>query len=128
MICAFTGNVVGGKHLGHTLGFPTANVAPDGPVSLPQNGVYAAEMTLLSTGERLRCVLNQGTHPTFPEGAPTIEAFILDFSRDIYDQRVEVGYVEFLRPERKFSSVEEIQAQITRDVERARQILENESA
>ena len=115
MICTFHGSVVGGKHFGHTLGFPTANVAPEGEVALPQNGVYAAEMTLLSTGEKLPCVLNQGKHPTFP--------FILDFSRDIYGQQVQVTYVEFLRPEKKFPSVDEIRAQIARDVERARQIL-----
>ena len=123
MICTFYGSVVGGKHFGNTLGFPTANVVPEGEVALPQNGVYAAEMTLLSTGEKLHCVLNQGKHPTFPEGAPTIEAFILDFSRDIYGQQVQVTYVEFLRSEKKFPSVEEIRAQIARDVERARQIL-----
>ena len=124
MICTFYGSVVGGKHFGHTLGFPTANVVPEGEVTLPQNGVYAAEMTLLSTGEKLHCVLNQGKHPTFPAGAPTREAGILDCARDRYGPQVHVTYVEFLRPEKKFPSVEGIRAQIARDVERARQILE----
>ena len=70
MICTFYGSVVGGKRFGHTLGFPTANVAPEGEVALPQNGVYAAEMTLLSTGESSIASSIRESTPPFPRVRP----------------------------------------------------------
>lgn len=124
MIITIRGRVVSGKHIGTGLGFPTANVSPAGEYELPPNGVYAARITL--PGERvLKCVLNQGRHPTLPEGEPTIEAFILDFSGDIYGADVSVEYVRFIRGEVRFPNMDALKAQIARDVETARSILEN---
>lgn len=123
MIITINGKVVGGKHIGHTLGFPTANVEPDGAYNLPQNGVYAARIYIDGEDTPLACVLNQGRHPTLPEGAPTIEAFILDFDGDIYGKSVRLEYIEFLRPEQKFPSIDALKAQIASDAESSRRII-----
>ena len=115
-----SGIVEGGKHIGRTLGFPTANIAPDSGSVLPeQNGVYAALLTL-ADGRALPCVLNKGRHPTLPEGAATVEAFILDFNGDLYGQRVHVDFLAFLRPETRFADKEALRAQIARDAQNAR--------
>ena len=117
-----TGRIVYGKQLGRTLGFPTANLSPDAlPEAMPENGVYAGWFRIEETGERLPCVLNQGKHPTVPEGAPTIEAHVLDFSGDLYGKRASVEYLRFIRPEVRFASLDELKAQIARDEETARE-------
>lgn len=124
MIARYRARVVGGKQLGRTLGFPTANLSPAEGTLLPGNGVYAAFLTLESTGETFPCVLNQGTHPTFPEGAPTVEAFILGgFSRSIYSEEVTIEYRAFLRKEQRFDGAEQLIRQIRADVRRANEIL-----
>ena len=122
-ILRFTGKVVSGKHIGTGLGFPTANVKPHEEIILPENGVYAARITVPGSDIPLNCVLNQGKHPTLPEGEPTIEAFILNFSGDIYGADVTVEYVEFIRGEVKFPDIEALTAQIARDVQTAKDIL-----
>lgn len=115
-----TGVVAAGKRIGRTLGFPTANILPDEGCALPsQNGVYAALLTL-ADGRALPCVLNKGRHPTLPEGAATVEAFVLDFTGDLYGQRVRVDFLAFLRPETRFPDMEALRAQIARDTENAR--------
>ena len=111
------GRVVLGKQLGRTLGYPTANLEPDKAYDLPENGVYAAWFEL--DGRRLPCVLNQGRHPTAPEGPPTIEAHILGFEGDIYGREAAVEYLRFLRPETKFPSLEALKAQIQADARAA---------
>ena len=104
----------------YTSGFPTANILPDEGCALPsQNGVYAALLTL-ADGRALPCVLNKGRHPTLPEGAATVEAFVLDFTGDLYGQRVRVDFLAFLRPETRFPDKEALRAQIARDTENAR--------
>ena len=115
-----TGVVSAGKHIGRTLGFPTANILPDEGCPLPEeNGVYAAMLTLES-GRALPCVLNKGRHPTLPEGPATIEAFIFDFDGDLYGQRVRVDLRAFLRPEVRFADKDTLRAQIARDEQNAR--------
>ena len=115
-----SGVVATGKRIGRTLGFPTANILPDEGCALPsQNGVYAALLTL-ADGRALPCVLNKGRHPTLPEGAATVEAFVLDFTGDLYGQRVRVVFLAFLRPETRFPDKEALRAQIARDTENAR--------
>jgi riboflavin kinase/FMN adenylyltransferase len=115
-----TGKVVGGKKIGRTLGFPTANVEPDHLIDLPKNGIYAAWIAIPGEEKPRLCVLSQGVHPTLPEGKPTIEAYILDFDRDIYGETVELEYFRFLRPEIKFDSVDALIAQMKLDVFEAR--------
>ena len=112
------GIVEQGKHMGRTLGFPTANVLPERVEGeWPENGVYVAAIWLQGEREARLAMLNQGVHPTLPEGKPTIEAHLLDYHADIYGRRVRVEYLCFLRPERRFDSVEALCAQLTRDRE-----------
>ena len=116
-----SGIIVHGKQLGRTIGFPTANLQPDAPAAVTaDNGVYVARIAIEGYPEPLLCMLNQGSHPTAPEGAPTIEAHILDFDDDIYDRRAEVEYLVFLRPERKFPSLDALKEQLKADLERTR--------
>lgn len=123
-VIKFSGRVVSGKRMGTGLGFPTANVRTHEEIELPENGVYAARITIPGADGPLNCVLNQGKHPTLPEGGATIEAFILDFAGDIYGADVTVEYVQFIRGEVKFPDVEALKEQIARDVETAKGILE----
>ena len=116
-----TGEIVHGKHLGRTIGFPTANLRPDNPADVTgQNGVYVAAISIEGYPKPLPCMLNQGTHPTVPEGPATIEAHILDFSDDIYGLRAEIEYLKFLRPEQKFPSLDALKAQLHADLETTR--------
>jgi len=110
------GIVEQGKHLGRRLGFPTANIAP-GEVEgdWPANGVYAAAIWIDGDGLAWPGMLNQGVHPTAPEGKPTVEVHIMGFDGDLYGRPVRVEYLRFLRPERRFDSLEALRAQLKRD-------------
>ena len=114
------GKVVAGAGRGRTLGFPTANVAPDRPV-LVAPGVYAC--TAEVAGEPRRAVVNVGVRPTFGEKTLAVEAYLLDFSGDLYGQTVRLTFRSHVREERRFSSVEALRAQIADDVEIARRRL-----
>ena len=105
-----------GKQLGRRLGFPTANIRPDEPrLELPKNGVYVAAFWIDRTGPAYVCMLNQGSHPTAPEGPPTIEAHLLGFDGDLYGRPARVEYLHFLRPERRFGSLGELVSQLKQD-------------
>ena len=123
------GTVTPGKQLGTQLGFPTANIAyqPESR-SWPREGVYAGIAHVEGEDLSYVCILNQGRHPTVPEGAPTIEAHVLDFSGDLYGKRVSVEYLHFIRPEKKFASLDELKAQIARDGETAREYFRSTEA
>ncbi|MBR3503892.1 MAG: riboflavin kinase [Clostridia bacterium] len=116
---AFSGRVVGGKRLGRTLGFPTANIETEGRT--PPRGVYAAVAE--ADGRRYRAVMNIGRHPTAPEGPPTIEVHLLDFSGDLYGHILTVEPVCRLRGEIRFDSLEALEAQLQRDCARARALV-----
>jgi riboflavin kinase/FMN adenylyltransferase len=121
------GPVVPGVERGHRLGFPTANIELPPKKVLPANGVYAARLWL-GAGESapvplLNGVANVGVRPSFGETRRTVEAHIFDFDRTIYGQTLEIQFVARLREERRFGNVEELVAQIQRDVEQARAIL-----
>ena len=113
-----------GKGLGHRLGFPTANLRPEGAPDLPANGVYAASILLEGETVPRPCMLNQGVHPTVPEGKPTIEAHLLDYTGDLYGRRARIEYLRFLRPERRFDGLDALQAQLFRDLEATRAYLD----
>jgi len=114
------GTVVEGKGRGATLGFPTANVKPDKEL-LPARGVYAAMVHLEGGG--YRGVLNIGVNPTFGENKPTLEVHLMDFQGNLYGEALDVLFIERLREERKFSSPEELVAQLKKDVAQARAVL-----
>ena len=115
------GIVVRGDGRGRGLGWPTANLAVDNEL-LAADGVYVTRLGITALGEALPSVTNVGTRPTVYERHPRlVECHVLDFDRDIYGERVELELLCRLRPERKFTSVEELREQIGRDAEAARE-------
>ena len=114
-----TGTVVHGKHLGSTLGIPTANLPyPDGLV-VPRKGVYAARVCL--GGTRYPAVTNVGTRPTVSDSdAVSVETFLLDFDGDLYGQTVRLDFCRRLRGERKFASLEDLRQQIQQNIAQTR--------
>ena len=115
-----SGKVESGKQLGRTMGFPTANVHIPRHKALPAFGVYDCWLET-ADGAYHPAVVNVGRHPTLPEGSVTVEAHVLtDEPVDLYDQRVRLSFMRFQRAEIRFESKDELQSQITRDVEEAR--------
>ena len=121
MECAgvhFSGCVTKGQGRGRTLGFPTANLLPQGDGPLPQ-GVFAAEVQYL--GSRvLQAVAHIGPRPTFAEAALVVELHILDFTGDLYGQNLQVALVKKLRDQCAFACPDELVGQIRRDIHQAR--------
>jgi riboflavin kinase/FMN adenylyltransferase len=115
-----SGTIGHGAGRGRTLGFPTANVAPTRPV-LVAPGVYAC--TAEVAGRKERAVVNVGVRPTFGETTLAVEAYLLDFSGDIYGQTMTLTFVSRLREERRFSSVDALRTQIEVDAGEARRRL-----
>src|SRR5215470_6011290 len=113
------GSVVRGAGRGRTLGFPTANVKTDRPLGLPV-GVYVCRLAV--GAQEHAAVVNVGFRPTFGETEIAIEAHVLDFTGDLYDQRVALTFVRRLREERKFPSVDALKAQIALDIATARAV------
>jgi len=114
---AIGGTVTSGAGRGRTLGFPTANLAPDGNLLIPR-GVYGCLAHV--DGVVHPTVVNIGVRPTFAETTLAIEAHLLDFTGDLYGRRMRLDFMLHLREEMRFSSVEDLKAQIARDVEAAR--------
>lgn len=117
-----SGRVIEGKHLGRSIGFPTANLAYDPhDRPWPREGVYIATARVEGDARTYLSILNQGRHPTAPEGLPTVEAFLLDYTGpSLYGKRLHLTYQQFLRPERKFASLEALKAQLLQDQQSAR--------
>ena len=117
-----TGPVGDGKHLGRTMGFPTANVQVPPDKALPAFGVYTC--FLEAEAEVYPAVVNIGRHPTLPEGGVTVEANALTGHPALYGKTVRLSLLDFLRPERRFDSVEALQGQIQEDAARARALFQ----
>lgn len=115
------GEVLHGDQRGRTIGFPTANVDM-GDYLVPQLGVYAIRVRLADGAER-DGVANLGLRPTFGKHKVALEAHLFDFQGDLYGQKLRVGFVGFIRPERKFAGLDELKAQIAADALKAREIL-----
>jgi riboflavin kinase/FMN adenylyltransferase len=109
---------------GTDLGFPTANVAVPDSILLPGDGIYAGILQR-ADGTLLPSAVSLGRRPTFYESADTslLEAHVLDFSGDLYGEAVAVRFVEYLRGEAKFDSVDALVAQMERDCDQARDVL-----
>ena len=120
---ALAGKIIKGEQLGHRLGFPTANLSSTGRV-LPPNGVYAAHTVV--SGRTYRVVLNIGIRPTIASAAPElrVEAHLLNFSGDLYGQELELTFVDKLREEQKFPSLDALKAQISTDIARANELFD----
>ncbi|MGV6858172.1 MAG: bifunctional riboflavin kinase/FAD synthetase [bacterium] len=113
------GRVFHGDRRGRQLGFPTANIHIARRKS-PLQGVYAVEVNGIADAP-LPAVANIGTRPTFSGKGFQIEVHLLDFSGDLYGQRIQVRWLEKLRSEQRFASLEALVEQIQRDIEQARQ-------
>ena len=118
---SITGDIVEGSRLGREMGFPTANIEPHHE-AVPPNGIYAVWADV--AGTRKPGTLNIGYRPTVSkEMKRTVEVHIMDFYRDIYNEEIEITFIEKLRNEQKFPSIDALSAQIKKDVEKARNIL-----
>ena len=115
-----TGTVQRGAGRGRTLGFPTANLRPDRPLALA-GGVYAARARW--DDRRADAVVNIGYRPTFEESQYWIEAYLFDFSGDLYDRTLTLDFLGRIRAEMKFSGVEALKAQVQADMGEARRLL-----
>ncbi|MBT5031550.1 MAG: bifunctional riboflavin kinase/FAD synthetase [Proteobacteria bacterium] len=118
------GPIIEGDRMGHTIGFPTANVDV-GNRYLPVNGVFAAEACLqdgLAQHRWREAVANIGTRPTLDGQDRRFEVHILDFDKDVYGKDLKVRFVERLRDEQKFDGLDQLVAQIGRDVVQAREL------
>jgi riboflavin kinase/FMN adenylyltransferase len=114
------GEVIVGDRRGSSIGFPTANIIPDPAVVVPGRGVYGG---FVRVGKAVHpACTNVGVAPTFGRGESRIEAYLIDFEGDLYGRVVDVSFGRRIRPEKRFSSVDELKKQITQDVEEARQI------
>ena len=110
-----------GKKLGTTLGFPTVNLKLGQNVLAPAKGVYATRVRL-ENGQEHIAVTNVGNRPTVDDGLElTIEGFILDFDGDLYGQKIQMEFYEYLREERKFPSFDALKAEIAHNVEQTRE-------
>jgi len=114
--------VVHGEQRGRELGYPTANLDPAIEGLLPVDGVYAAWATV--DGDRYGAAVSVGNNPTF-DGIPQhqVEAHLLDQKLDLYGKTIEVGFVDFVRPMKKFDSVDELVSQMHADEARIREVL-----
>lgn len=111
---SISGTVEHGKHLGRTLGFPTANVYPPHGSLLPLSGVYETAVTL---GERkMRAITNTGTNPTVGGESLRTETYIPSIDFDLYGKEITVEFIRFIRPEKKFSDLAALKRQISADL------------
>ena len=113
--------VVDGQHLARRLGFPTLNIVPSPLKLLPLHGVYAVRIRF----DERSCygIANVGVRPTVDVGIRCVEAHIFDFSEDLYGKTVTVEFLHFIREERRFESIELLQAQVLEDIEKAKSVI-----
>ena len=121
---ALKGRVMAGEHIGHRLGYPTANLElEDAGKLIPAAGVYAVWVMLEGEQSPRAAMMNIGMRPTFDGHRQTLEVNILGFDGDLYGQTVQVAFVERLRDERKFDSPEALKAQLEQDRVRVNELL-----
>jgi riboflavin kinase/FMN adenylyltransferase len=118
---SFLGNVVKGDQRGRQIKFPTANILHPLAGNL-KKGVYCTQTTI--NEQRFNSITNVGVNPTVNTEIPSlkVETHIFNFSEDIYGKEIKVEFIKFIRPEKKFSSLNELQLQIQRDVDQAHKI------
>ena len=117
------GKVIGGRKLGRTIGIPTANMAlPENVAELP-HGVYACKATV--DDREYLAVTNIGSRPTVGGHHVTVEPWLLDFDGDLYGKHILLSFYSFLRPEKKFDSLEQLKAEIQKNADQVRKFFEN---
>ncbi len=122
---SITGKVVYGHHLGHKIGFPTANIqVSDERKLLPAIGVYAVKVIIGQ--EIFNGMLNIGIRPTVSnDGQVSCEVYIFDFSQDLYGKTITINFINRIRGERKFNYIEELRAQLQKDQEKILKLLKS---
>ena len=120
-----TGEVVYGHHLGHKIGFPTANIqVSEERKLLPAIGVYAVKVIIEQ--EIFNGMLNIGIRPTVSnDGQVSCEVYIFDFSRDLYGKNITINFIDRIRGERKFNDIEELRTQLQKDQEKILKLLKS---
>lgn len=114
-----TGEVISGRKIGRSIGVPTANLLIPEGVVVPKFGVYACRVEI---GDRTYCaVANVGTRPTVGGHRITVEPWILDFEGNLYGKELTLEFHKFLRPERKFESLEDLRTEIRKNAEQTRE-------
>ena len=116
-----TGKVASGARRGTGLGFPTANIALD-PSTALAHGIYAVRVYV--GGKTYAGAAYLGTRPTFDDGAPMLEVFLLDFDGDLYGRQIAVEFIGFVREDAKFASIEALKEQIAKDCAKAQAMLD----
>ena len=119
---AMVGKVVKGEQLGRELGFPTANLDVGDDMIVPGNGIYATRAFV--GNECYMAATSIGTRPTFEGKSRTVEAFLLAFDSDLYNMELRLEFVQRLRDELKFESVDDLLKQMELDVEQTRELLQ----
>jgi riboflavin kinase/FMN adenylyltransferase len=117
-----SGTVIHGDHRGRTLGYPTANIRLDPACGL-KHGIYAVRVGI--GDRRLDGVASFGRRPTFDNGAPLLEVFLFDFDGDLYGAMIDVAFIAWIRPELRFTSVDELIRHMDEDSRLARIALAN---
>lgn len=122
---ALRGEIIHGDGRGHGLGIPTANLDIQPERILPAHGVYATLARM--ENQVIFSVTNIGLRPTFENGqaVPRVETHLLDFNQDLYGSTMELQFVQYLRPEQRFASVQALLTQIHQDIHQAREVLEH---
>jgi riboflavin kinase/FMN adenylyltransferase len=122
---SLTGRVIHGREIGRSIGFPTANIDIEDPNKLiPNDGAYIVKVSV--DGSSFNGMLNIGHRPTLSGLNKTIEVHLFDFDRDIYEQEIDIFFLDFLRPEIKFSGLTELTEQLNRDRSNAKGYFEGE--
>ena len=114
-----TGEVISGRHIGRKIGVPTANLIIPAGVAVPKYGVYACRVEI--DGTVYPAVANVGTRPTVGGHRVTVEPWILGFEGDLYGREITLAFHKFLRPERKFDSLEELRCEIQKNAEETKE-------
>ena len=118
------GKVIRGKKLGRTIGFRTANLEIDDEIIVPSNGVYKTKT--LYCGNIYDSITNIGYNPTISRlNNISVETNIFDFNKDIYDEEIEVYFLDKIREEKKFNSVDELIESIKDDIKKVRKVWNN---
>jgi riboflavin kinase / FMN adenylyltransferase len=116
----FEGEVVEGDRRGRTLGMPTANLVPADAYVHPGHGVYAAEAKVMPSPDGYAAAVNVGVRPTFDTGRGLlVEAHLIGFEGDLYGKTLRIAFIERMRGEKRFESVDALVEQMNRDVEQA---------
>jgi riboflavin kinase/FMN adenylyltransferase len=119
---AVRGPVIHGDKRGREIGYPTANLEL-GAYLRPRYGIYAVTARVVDSGELLKGAANLGIRPSFDPPQEFLEPYFFDFTGDLYGRQIEVALHHFLRPEAKFESLEDLQAQMAADCTRAAELL-----